>query len=1176
MYVELLEWTERRSIHEIIMSPIKPAYKIVTVILMSAILFLSAGCVKETVTEPLGNESLAFSARLSDEATKAMPTVSLDQKNAKIIGYVYQDWPSEDQVNSFVPLESLDKKLYKFDGDQLVTADEAEIVKWSSFPTSNNEKLKVYSYSPESLDFKTDITYDGATIVHCLPSLTYEVSTDISAQTDIITAVSEVSTKFRKNIPLTFDHALTAIKFRSGFDEAITVNSVQITNIKSTGTYTIGEGWDELNGNQTYSVTFEGGKTVLPGGMITDDNDGNVLFMLPQTFDDNSGTEVILTYNTDQTIKTSLKGAKWEEGRMITYTLHKEIQANTSKMIYFDLAAGNVKISSGGYSGKIYTDGVVTDVIGSHDPENTYYVYQSTGDAAGYGASDKQWKYRGAATGWINGELVLPDYPGVTYNGQSWSEFITDNTDVEQVIEVWDDGKYIRSNGSSVPDEGYVGTARVRDAGRTHTRNYVLVNGKNTTINLTIDDIYSVIQTPIADYRSRDLGGIVYKPSGNTILNINLVGDNRMGCLHIDNESSDKIIFEGTGSITVADTDFNVAKSNGSDEYGNQDRYSYISNFQNSAIGTNTLNESTEPLYGLEIKSGVIFAGTTKAENATAIGAGGNGHGHVTISGGRVTAVSTTAGTAIGGGMGHNANGGPGDVIISGGNIYAYNFANRWGIASAAIGGGGSMKAVGSIGTVNISGGNIYAYSALGTAIGGGSSSWVNGGNATVNITGGYIVAKSGAGNGIGGGSGGTTSGSNGGTATIRISGNPIIRTGSVGGGKTNNTVGTIGSADIEIRGGDIQAQFVMAAGAGIAPSFTMYDGLIRNSDTSDEEYLHLQKNGGAVYLEDGTFTMEGGKISHCRAEIGGAIYIKGKETTSFSMNGGEIFECISESDGGALYLEGGNVSLSGGKVFNNLASNGNGGGFCIVGGNFSMPDGGNAEIYENAAFSQSGDNSRQNQVASGGNGGGIYVTPVGNDVSVDIISGTIQENSSDRVGGGICVEITQKSGNAKANVTVGKIGASDDNPSISNNHTIIMGGGLYAKGTNASVTINSGTIMNNTISGYVKNPNVANELGMVTLNGGNVTHVEVTYDNNAIYLGHQDMHDSWVQNIVTDTRSTMVVPEDVDFTPLTNLNYRFTGWNSRPDGKGTTYTPGQEMNLGNDLTLYAQWSIGN
>lgn len=1155
---------------------IQGTYKIISVILMTATISLTGGCVKEIGEGLIDTEYIAFNARLSDEATKATPTISLDEKKAGVIGYAYLSWPSYDQISTLTPLESLDGKTFKFDGDQLVSASEADMVKWSTIPNPETGRLKVYAYSPETLNFTTEIK-SGETITgHCLPSLSYTVPENVSAQTDIITAVSEVSAKFRKNIPMTFDHALTAIKFRSGFDEAITINSIKITKVKDSGTYTIGEGWKSQDGNQTFTITFDGGKTVQPGGMITDDGTGDVLFMIPQTFDENSEAEVILTYNTDQTIKTSLKSARWEEGRMITYTLHKEIQANTSQMVYFDLAAGNVSISSSGYSGKIYTNGTVTDVSGSHDPENTYYVYQSTGNAAGFTSADKQWNYRGAVTGWINGKLVLPDYPGVTYNGQSWSEFITDNTDVEQVIEVWDDGKHIRSNGSSAPDEDYVGTARVRDAGRTHTRNYVLVNGKNTTINLTIDDIYSVIQTPIANYRSRDLGGIVYKASGNTILNINLVGDNRMGCLHVDNESSDKIIFEGTGSITVADTDFDVAKSNGSDEYGNLDRYSYISNFQNSAIGTNTLNESTEPLYGLEIKSGVIFAGTTKAENATAIGAGGNGYGHVTISGGRVTAVSTTAGTAVGGGMGHNANGGPGDVIISGGNIYAYNFANRWGIASAAIGGGGSMRAVGSIGTVNISGGNIYAYSALGTAIGGGSSSEVNGGNATVNITGGYIVAKSGAGNGIGGGSGGTKSGSNGGTATIRISGNPIIRTGSVGGGKTNNTVGTIGSADIEIRGGDIQAQFVMAAGAGIAPSFTMYDGLIRNSDTSDEEYLHLQKNGGAVYLEDGTFTMEGGKISHCRAEIGGAIYIKGKETTSFSMNGGEIFECISETDGGALYLEGGNVSLSGGKVFNNLASNGNGGGFCIVGGNFSMPDGGNAEIYENAAFSQSDDNSRLNQVASGGNGGGIYVTPVGNDVSVDIISGTIQENSSDRVGGGICVEITAQSRNAKANVTVGKTGGTDDSPSIIDNHTIIMGGGLYAKGTNASVTINSGTIMNNTISGYVKNPNVANELGMVTLNGGNVTHVEVRYDNNAIYLGHPDMHDSWVQNIVTDTRSTMVVPEDVDFTPLTNLNYRFTGWNSRPDGKGTTYTPGQEMNLSNGLTLYAQWSIGN
>ena len=212
---------------------------------------------------------------------------------------------------------------------------------------------------------------------------------------------------------MTFDHALTAIKFRSGFDEAITVNSIKITNIKDSGTYTIGEGWKSQDGNQTFTITFDGGKTVQPGEMISDNGSGDVLFMIPQSFDANSTAEVILTYNTGEEIKTSLKGAKWEEGRMITYTLHKEIQANTSQMVYFDLAAGNVAISSSGYSGKIYTNGMVTDVIGSHDPENTYYVYQSTGDAAGYTSTYEQWKYRGAVTGWINGKLVLPDYPGV-------------------------------------------------------------------------------------------------------------------------------------------------------------------------------------------------------------------------------------------------------------------------------------------------------------------------------------------------------------------------------------------------------------------------------------------------------------------------------------------------------------------------------------------------------------------------------------------------------------------------------------------------------------------------------------------------------------------------------------------------------------------------------------------
>ena len=36
---------------------------------------------------------------------------------------------------------------------------------------------------------------------------------------------------------------------------------------------------------------------------------------------------------------------------------------------------------------------------------------------------------------------------------------------------------------------------------------------------------------------------------------------------------------------------------------------------------------------------------------------------------------------------------------------------------------------------------------------------------------------------------------------------------------------------------------------------------------------------------------------------------------------------------------------------------------------------------------------------------------------------------------------------------------------------------------------------------------------------------------------------------------------------------YVFLGWNTKPDGSGEKYTPGQSITLKEDLTLYAQWS---
>ena len=1138
------------------MRAIATTYRIVTTIMSLAVLSVCSSCIKEMdgiMTD--SNEHICFVAGMSGQSTKASSAITLSGE-AGVIGYVYDEWPSADEISSLSPWEKLDGKSFTFDGD-LLKANE-DLVKWSD-AVSVGDNIRVFAYAPASAP-SMSVSY-GTEGQYTLPAITYTVPSDISLQKDIIAATAEVGTGFRKNIPLTFDHILTGLKFKAGF--ACRINSIVISNVISNGTYTIGSGWSQGNSLQTYTISFSQAKTVNAGDMITNDGDNSVVFMIPQTFAAGSAASVTLNYNDGESISTSLAGAKWEEGRMITYTLY-ESEENESDTIYFDLTAGNVTITNTTYYGSVFVAGQAKAFTGEHKSDNRYHVYQSsTSQDARFAA------YTAGNTGYATEtdfskrqNCRIPDYAPVKYRNILWSEFITNQTSVEDVIEIWDDGAYIRSDKSNAPDENHIGTAVVREVGRTHTMNYISVTGQGTVCNLTIDNIYSAIQQGVgntSEFRKRSIGGISYRPSGNSMLTVNFIGDNRMGSLHIDDTPSDKIVLGGTGSLTVADTDFLTVSNAPSYKNDFGDSKGYISNFWNSVIGNNTHDGVGEKVYNLHINSGIVFAGATKAEDCTAIGGGGNGFGQVFINGGIVTAVATTAGTAIGGGMGHTANGGPGEVHITGGNVYAYNFANKWGISSSAIGGGGSMGQVGSDGTVNISGGSIYAYSELGTGIGGGSSSTQKGGNATITITGGHIIAKSNSpiANGIGGGTGGTVNKVNGGTAEVTISGNPIIRTGSIGGGKTNNKGGQIGSAKINISGGDIQAQFVMAAGAGVAPSFKMSDGLIRNSDTDDTEYLHVQKNGGAIYLEDGSFTMTGGEIRQCSADKGGAIYIKGSETTNFSMTGGKITNCISKTDGGAVHLEGGNVSLSGGEVSHNLANRGNGGGFCIVGGNFRMPDGGTAKILENAAFSSNG---------NGGNGGGIYVTSAGGDVTVDIISGSITKNSSDRVGGGISIDMTGHE-TASAKVTVGKLGSDNLNPAITDNHTIILGGGLYANGTNADITINSGKIADNTISGYVSNPDVANERGTVTLNGGDVTHVTVTYNNNGSRLGFGV--ETATQKIVTSTNSTMVVP--VEFN---RLGYKLSGWNTRPDGKGKSYTEGQIMNLESDLTLYAQWTV--
>ncbi|MBQ2363558.1 MAG: InlB B-repeat-containing protein, partial [Bacteroidaceae bacterium] len=167
--------------------------------------------------------------------------------------------------------------------------------------------------------------------------------------------------------------------------------------------------------------------------------------------------------------------------------------------------------------------------------------------------------------------------------------------------------------------------------------------------------------------------------------------------------------------------------------------------------------------------------------------------------------------------------------------------------------------------------------------------------------------------------------------------------------------------------------------------------------------------------------------------------------------------------------------------------------------------------------------------------------------------------------GGGICVDM----GNTEnaANVTVGANGQgateSDANPKISGNMAMMSGGGLYVRGTNANVTINSGMIAQNKVSAYVKNQDVANEMGGVTLNDGLVTHVEVTFNSNGETVNNET---TYTQKIVTNTNSKLARNR------FERAGYKFDCWNTRADGLGESYSEGDAKPHSSDITLYAQW----
>ena len=334
----------------------------------------------------------------------------------------------------------------------------------------------------------------------------------------------------------------------------------------------------------------------------------------------------------------------------------------------------------------------------------------------------------------------------------------------------------------------------------------------------------------------------------------------------------------------------------------------------------------------------------------------------------------------------------------------------------------------------------------------------------------------------------------------------------------------------------------------------------------------------GAVYVDNGgTFDMTGGQISGS-----GGVYVKG----TFNMTGGSITDSTADH-GGGVYVNGGDFNMAGGTISHNTADYG--GGVCVNSGSFHMSD--TASITDNTADY----------------GGGVYIPNTG---SFIMESGEITGNTADANGGGVYVNggsFTMENGTITGN-------------------TADYGGGVFAAGDFA---LEAGEIVGNTAD---YGGGVYLYDGTFTLTGGSLSSIYL-YDEKAITIGgalndtqkigvtmrtpgvftsgwstamgERNPADSFTPEnarytIALDGGEATLVPlrqYTVTFYPnggsgtmepqsffeneskaltanaFVRTDYTFTGWNTQPDGSGTSYADGAKLTLTNDLTLYAQWN---
>ena len=156
------------------------------------------------------------------------------------------------------------------------------------------------------------------------PRISVTVPEEVGQQEDLLVAQSaELNGNSNTAVALTFNHALTAVRFVCGNDmRGGTVKQVRLKNVYSKGIYNMGtQTWSGLDTPATFSQTLDKVTTGTADEALT--SEAQTFMMLPQRLPEDAQIEVLFTddTHTDHTLTADIKGSEWPMGKTVTYKI---------------------------------------------------------------------------------------------------------------------------------------------------------------------------------------------------------------------------------------------------------------------------------------------------------------------------------------------------------------------------------------------------------------------------------------------------------------------------------------------------------------------------------------------------------------------------------------------------------------------------------------------------------------------------------------------------------------------------------------------------------------------------------------------------------------------------------------------------------------------------------------